>query len=55
MSTGSSRNPATADIGRDSEAARRAARVRRTAWTLALLAIAFYVGFIVLTAINGPL
>jgi hypothetical protein len=55
MSTGASRNPVTADASRGAEDdALRAARVRRTAWVLGLLALAFYVGFMVLTAIEGP-
>jgi hypothetical protein len=55
MSTGAPRNPATADVRRDAPGdALRAARVRRSAWLLGLLAIAFYVGFMVLTAIEGP-
>jgi uncharacterized membrane protein (DUF485 family) len=55
MSTGAPRNPVTADVSRDAaDGAQRAARVRRTAWALGLLALAFYVGFMVLTAIEGP-
>jgi len=55
MSTGASRNPATAAASRDAaDGALRAARVRRGAWLLGLLALAFYVGFMVLTAIEGP-
>jgi fucose permease len=55
MSTGASRNPVAANKNRDAaDDAQRAARVRRTAWVLGLLAIAFYVGFMVLTAIEGP-
>ena len=55
MSTGAHRNPATADGTRDAaDGALRAARVRRTAWLLGFLALAFYVGFMVLTAIEAP-
>jgi hypothetical protein len=44
----------SADHG-DGDEAQRAARVRRTAWALALLAVACYLGFIVWTALRGPL
>ena len=55
MSTGASRNPVPAGASRGAEDdARRAARVRRTAWLLGSLALAFYVGFMILTAIEGP-
>ncbi len=55
MSTGAPRNPATAGVSRDAaDDALRAARVRRMAWLLGMLALAFYVGFMVLTAIEGP-
>jgi hypothetical protein len=33
----------------------RAAKIRRSAWLLALLAAAFYVGFIAWNALRGPL
>jgi hypothetical protein len=55
MSTGA-RQPAVTpgkDRG-DADEALRAARVRRSAWALAILAIAFYVGFIVWRALRGP-
>jgi uncharacterized membrane protein (DUF485 family) len=55
VNTRAPRNPATASASRDAaDDALRAARVRRTAWVLGLLALAFYVGFMVLTAIEGP-
>jgi uncharacterized membrane protein (DUF485 family) len=55
MNTGASRRPTPADVSRGAEDdALRAARVRRTAWVLGLLALAFYVGFMVLTAVEGP-
>jgi uncharacterized membrane protein (DUF485 family) len=55
MSTGAARKPATAAANRDAaDDALRAARVRRTGWLLGLVALAFYVGFMVLTAIEGP-
>ena len=55
MSTGAPRNPTPADTSRDAaDDMPRAARVRRTAWVLGVLALAFYVGFMVLTAIEGP-
>ena len=56
---------AVADAGRDArgratqgaiaEDAVRAARVRRNAWLLALLAAAFYVGFIAWNVLRAPL
>jgi hypothetical protein len=51
-----SRQPAvTASEGLSgADEALRAARVRRSAWVLGLLAVAFYVGFIVWSAIRGP-
>lgn len=49
-----SRSPAAPDARRSAEEAQRMTRARRMAWGLALLAIAFYVGFMVLTAIEGP-
>lgn len=56
MSTGTPSNSANAAASRDAAAdALRAARVRRSAWVLGLLALAFYVGFMVYTAIEGPL
>ena len=55
MSTRAPRNPASADVSRDAaDNVLRASRVRRTAWLLGLLAIAFYVGFMILTALEGP-
>ena len=55
MSTGTPRNPVAANASRGAaDDALRAARVRRTAWVLGLLALAFYVGFMILTAIEGP-
>jgi uncharacterized membrane protein (DUF485 family) len=55
MSTGTPRNPVAANENRGAAGdALRAARVRRTAWALGLLALAFYVGFMILTAIEGP-
>jgi len=55
MSTGTPRNPANADPSRDAEdGALRAARVRRNAWVLGLLALAFYVGFMIYIATEGP-
>jgi hypothetical protein len=55
MSSGSRQAPVTASPARgDADDALRAARVRRTAWVLALLAAACYVGFIVWNAIRGP-
>jgi hypothetical protein len=55
MSTGTPRNPVAANESRGAaDDALRAARVRRTAWVLGLLALAFYVGFMILTAIEGP-
>ena len=55
MSTGAPRNPTTPDARRGVvDDAQRAARVRRAAWLLGLLALAFYVGFMVLTVIEGP-
>ena len=55
MSTGTPRNPVAANESRSAaDDALRAARARRTAWVLGLLALAFYVGFMVLTAIEGP-
>jgi len=48
------RSPTDGSVTRSAEDAQRAARVRRSAWLLGLLAIAFYVGFMVLTAIEGP-
>jgi hypothetical protein len=55
MSTGVPRNRAAADASRDAaDDALRAANARRAAWLLGLLAVAFYVGFMVLTAIGGP-
>jgi hypothetical protein len=55
MSAGMPRNRAAATAGRDAEDdALRAARARRTAWLLGLLALAFYVGFMVYTALGGP-
>jgi hypothetical protein len=44
----------TATSGSRDEDAQRAARVRRMTIGLALLVIAFYVGFIVWTGVNGP-
>ena len=55
MSTGASRNPVTADASRGAEDdALRGVRARRTAWVLGLLALVFYVGFMILIAIEGP-
>lgn len=55
MSTATPRNTLAADARRDAaDAALRAARARRMGWALGLLAIAFYVGFMILTAIGGP-
>jgi hypothetical protein len=55
MSRGTPRNPVAANESRDAaDDALRAARARRTAWALGLLALVFYVGFMVLTAIGGP-
>jgi len=55
MSTGTPRNPANANLRRDAEDdALRAARARRNAWVLGLLALAFYVGFMIYTAVQGP-
>jgi uncharacterized membrane protein (DUF485 family) len=55
MSARASRNPPPAEVSRAAEDdALRAARARRTAWLLGLLALAFYVGFMVLTAVEGP-
>jgi hypothetical protein len=46
----------TGDNVRDAaEDAARAARVRRSAWLLALLAAAFYVGFIAWNVLRAPL
>jgi hypothetical protein len=39
----------------NAEDAVRAAKVRRNAWLLALLAAAFYVGFIAWNVLRGPL
>jgi hypothetical protein len=56
MSTGARRKPATADVSREAaDDALRAARVRRMGWGLGLLMIACYLGFIALTALEGPL
>jgi hypothetical protein len=41
--------------GAIAEDAARAAKVRRSAWLLALLAAAFYVGFIVWNVLRAPL
>ena len=55
MSTRTSRTPATANESRGAaDDTLRAMRARRTAWALGLLAIAFYVGFMVWIAIQGP-
>jgi uncharacterized membrane protein (DUF485 family) len=55
MNTGASRNPVAASKSRDAaDDAQRVARARRVAWLLGLLAVAFYVGFMILTAIEGP-
>jgi hypothetical protein len=40
---------------RHSAGAARAAKVRRSAWLLALLAVAFYVGFIAWNVLRAPL
>ena len=53
MSTRTPGSPANARAGRDTDTL-RAARARRNAWVLGLLALAFYVGFMVYTAIEGP-
>jgi len=37
------------------EDAERAARIRRSAWLLALVAVAFYVGFIAWNVLRAPL
>jgi hypothetical protein len=39
----------------DAEDAARAARIRRSAWALALLAVVFYVGFIAWNVLRAPL
>jgi hypothetical protein len=39
----------------DGEDAVRAAKVRRSAWALALLALAFYLGFIAWNVLRAPL
>ena len=55
MSTGVSRNRVAADASRDAaDDSLRAARARRAAWLLGLLALAFYVGFMIFIAIGGP-
>jgi hypothetical protein len=55
MSTGMPRNPIAADERRGAaDDALRAARARRMGWLLGLLAIAFYVGFMVVTVMQGP-
>jgi hypothetical protein len=55
MSTRSRQPTVTASADRSgTDEALRAARVRRSAWVLGLLALAFYVGFIVWSAIRGP-
>ena len=55
MSTGTPRNPTAANESRGAaDDALHAARARRTAWVLGLTALAFYVGFMILTAIQGP-
>ena len=55
MSTGASRNRVAADASRDAEdGALRSARARRMGWALGLLALAFYIGFMVWTAIEAP-
>jgi uncharacterized membrane protein (DUF485 family) len=55
MSTAAPRHPTPADVSRGAaDDLLRNARVRRTAWVLGLLALAFYVGFMILTAIEGP-
>ncbi|MEO8463958.1 MAG: hypothetical protein ABI640_01345 [Gammaproteobacteria bacterium] len=55
MSTGTPRNPANADATRAAaDDALRAARARRNGWVLGLLALAFYVGFMIYTGIEGP-
>ncbi|HEY9181773.1 MAG TPA: hypothetical protein VIQ99_01155 [Gammaproteobacteria bacterium] len=40
---------------RTDEDAVRAAKVRRSAWALALLAVAFYLGFILWNVLRAPL
>ncbi|HYL03556.1 MAG TPA: hypothetical protein VEU54_09070 [Steroidobacteraceae bacterium] len=45
--------PATVSPGAAPDARARRRRVRRTALTLALIAAAFYVGFIVLMLVRG--
>ncbi len=55
MSTRTPRNTVAAGATRDAaDDALRAVRARRMGWLLAVLAIAFYVGFMVWTAIEGP-
>jgi hypothetical protein len=55
MSSGAPRNPANAGASRDAaDDALRTARARRNAWVLGLLALAFYVGFMIYTAVEGP-
>jgi len=56
MSTAMPRKPATAEVRRGAaDDALRAARARRMAWSLGLLVIVCYVGFMVWTRIKGPL
>jgi len=56
MSKGAPRNHATADAHRAAEdAASRVVRARRMAWSLGLVVIACYLGFIVFGLIQGPL
>ena len=43
-----------ADLMPSDEQAQRAARARRMAWGLAIVVIACYLGFIVMTGIKGP-
>jgi hypothetical protein len=55
VSTGTPRNSTNADASHNAaEDALRAARVRRNGWVLGLLALTFYVGFMVYIAIEGP-
>ena len=54
MSMGTSRNPANADATRAGANDALRARARRNGWVLGLIALAFYLGFMVYIAIEGP-